>query len=613
MTTSRAEEFTLEDVPARPVLRVDFVADDAGDEWSLVDGAPVAPVAGLSAREAALRHVAGIVDGVGGRDRFGRPAPAVRVEASAPSGAILHLVVHRDGRVFVDRPPAAANSAPTADEPWPDVDAGTWPRPRPPHAPDAVAPVPLLESGDPGPDFGEAWPDIAPAVGQPVPTGPTPPDGPAPSRPARIAADQRRTPPSAPSPRGGATPRPAVPTNPPTGADVAPRPAGAATARRSRRVALSPRALVASLVTVLLLAGLGVWGAGFLRSTPDTEVRTGSEATFPGPAPDGWAAQARWASPRLAPDSGPAVPLDDGVAFVSHDRDLVVVEAATGGVRWSERLADGAFVGGLHRTSIAGKDVLAIQTGARLSWWPVGGGRGNHIDLPPNARTSYYGPAPLVGVDAKTAAVILADRLTRVPVPGGAYPLAARADGTVTAASSQGWWHLTPGQAAPMVTPWEDPDPSGAARGAMPRLIGYTGGTLLILFPPDKQGQTFVVTYADHPRAVLVNFRGRVAGADPATAPWHPSPTGTWGILGHTLVDLDAGRVTDLGAGWQTRLIAEDRAVGLIGDSPVIAGPSIPRGVLRTGTAFPERVTKQGALVRAEVDGGQVVYLLPPA
>ncbi len=215
----------------------------------------------------------------------------------------------------------------------------------------------------------------------------------------------------------------------------------------------------------------------------------------------------------------------------------------------------------------------------------------------------FLGEAPLVGTDQRSVAVLARGRLADVAVPAKALALAARGDGTVTAAAPAGWWHLRPGVPARGPTPWE------SAQGRLsPTIVSYWSGSVLTVVPAPRPR---LLVYADRPQDVRLAFTAPLTSL-PAQVTWRAAPGGTWGILDRVLVDLRAGRVSDLGA-WTTQHITLDRALGRIGDQSVVAGPAVPRGVLRDGEGFPEDVTAAGALVRAEEDGDQYLYLLPPA
>lgn len=559
-----------------PTVAVEFTLDATGEEQAFIGGKQVVPMVGETAREASLRIVAGRCAEFAQRENTLAP---VRVAARGVTGAVLHLLVHPDGQVDV-----VGEDPPQPDEfgVWPDTENETA---------GSFAPIPAFT-----------------VPGQ-VPVGPTALD------PTTVDTDP-------PTPPGG----PATADVPVVATSSSPnarQPAAAFTARRQprfRTVAAvrgqHPRAAglgkglratmtVLLLVTVVAVAGLALLSTMGGHALDGNAVTTGEEARFPGAAPDGFSAGARWVAGPLDPEGGAAVTQKDTVAFITTDRRVMLVAAEDGGIRWSAKLPEGRPAGGLHHTRIGGADVLALRVGDRLVWWSTKDGSEAGIDLPPGAGLSYHGDAPLVGLDAATVATVSAEGLQRTTVPAGAYPLAVRADGRITAASAQGWWQLRPGRAPGMPGAWEQTEPEGVDA----KVIGYGGTSIITVHPPDDTGRPHLVVHTDRARDVLVSFRA--AYVPNGQESWIPSPRGNWGILGRTLVDIDNGRVADLGL-WRTVHVGDDRAIGVIGGEAVVVGPKIEPGVL-SSDAFPEAITPAGAVVRRDSEQGQMIHLLPPA
>ncbi|WP_168582976.1 hypothetical protein [Gephyromycinifex aptenodytis] len=573
----------------RPVVAVAFEINGSGEEQAFIGGERVVPMLGESPREAALRIIAGrcakLATQGGGVD----PIP---VAARGVSGAVLHLLVHPDGHVDVVG----------EDPPKPD-EFGVWP--------DAETP-----------GGGRYAPAPAFTVPQQVPVGPTALD------PSALTEGAEAVPPASTSrrparrlPRPTASTDPAVPIPSSDSAGGDGLAGGIGTARTGGPVLLSRlRARVGTrsdlghglhttmtvllVVTIVVIAALAVLSSTGNKASPQHPLLTGEQAAFPEAAPVGFSGAARWAAGPLDPEAGAAVTDKDSVAFVTTDRQLVLADAVDGRARWSARLPQGRISGGLHRTHIERADVLAVRVGDRLLWWSFNDGEPGGIDLPPGAGLSYHGHSPLVGLDASTVAAVTAQGLQRTAVPAGAYPLAVRADGRITAASPKGWWHLQPGTPPGLPGTWERTEPVGAPT----KVSGYGGSSIITVHPPDDTERPHLVVHTDRDGEVLVSFRAPYVptGQDA----WIPSPSGTWGILGRTLVDIENGRVADLGQ-WRTVHVGDDRAVGIIDGEAVVAGPAIERGVLATD-AFPEAVTSAGAVVRRDSDQGQMIHLLPP-
>lgn len=382
-----------------------------------------------------------------------------------------------------------------------------------------------------------------------------------------------------------------------------------------RRLHLRPAVVIVIVAAVLSLAGLGAIAAALLNFS-ETPAATSSRPTavgreLPGTPPPGWQVNSRWVSPPL--QSGvPALDLGDAVGYVTSAHRMAVVDATTGDLRWGTALPPGT-VTALARTRIDDTDVVAAQVGTQLSWWRIRDGRlVGSIDLPSGARTTFLGDSPLLGLSSNTVGVLRDGKIREVRVPDGAYPLAAAASGRVTAARGDGWWHLRPGVDAGRVHPWEDAAPDEQAPGTTAEIVGYTGDSVITAYPPDRTGVRHVVVHTDRAYDIRVSFRGRIEGPDAKADSWHPSPTGTWGVLGRTLVDLRRGSVTDLGA-WTTKVVTADAAYGTASGDVIQASPGRALGVVPADTLLPELVTDAGAAVRTTVNRRERLYLLPPS
>lgn len=442
---------------------------------------------------------------------------------------------------------------------------------------------------------------------------PAPPHAPAPAAakdPAAPGASALETAP-------GRSSRPVRPRGTrPTTAPPPPRSAAGPTPRR--RLVLSRPVIAILAAAAVVLASAGWLITSLLRPPnapgPAPSASSASSTRLPVPPPPGYTSDVRWSTPALAREAGAVVAVGQNradLAYVAADRRVHVVDAMTGTDRWSARLPDGALTGPPTPTRIDGRDVLATHVGTTLAWWDVADGRhGATLALPAQARVTFLGTSPMVGLDARTVGVIRSGRLQRVAVPGGAAPLAAQ-EGVVTAAAPVGWWHLRPGVAPALPTPWEADDPAPNAPAPRPEVVGYLAGSVLTLSAPDAQGRRYVAVRADLDSSMPVSFRGLHADAGATPAPWRPSPSGTWGVLGRTLVDVDAGRVTDLGA-WTTTWVTDDRAYGRIGDQRVQAGPRTPRGTLPDGAALAEAQVPAGAAVRVRDGDAEIVHVVPP-
>ena len=371
-----------------------------------------------------------------------------------------------------------------------------------------------------------------------------------------------------------------------------------------RRVLTRTVAVIAALAVLGCAIALMAWTV--LRDRPQEAV-TG--VRYPATPPAEWSADALWRSPALLPKAGPAVVIGgDRVAVLTAQRRVLLIEAATGATRWSAPLPAGEVSSPLASTTVDGQPALAVQLSDRLAWWRISDGTPGEVALPTGARATYRGEAPLIGLDQSTVAVVQGGRLRRVAVPQGALAMAARTNGTVTAAADTGWWHLRADAAAGPATPWEPI----SRQSIRPTVIAYTGAAIITVLP----GKTLrTLVYSDRAHDIRFSFGG-ILPTGPGNATrvdlrWTPSPSREWGILSRSLIDLTRGRVVDLGA-WTTRHITSDRALGTIGTQYALVGPLIRRGVLLAGEGFPEELTTSGALVRSRESASETLYLLPP-
>lgn len=362
--------------------------------------------------------------------------------------------------------------------------------------------------------------------------------------------------------------------------------------------------LVVTVLCIGLALALGGWS--LLRETGTIGPSTVRGERMAATAPLEWSADSVWRTPALLPEAGRVLVTENAVAFVTTDRRIVLVDAVSGQTRWSGSYPAGDPRTDLTVSSIDHREVVAAQVGERLAWWDLSTGESGGLDLPSGSVVVLRGTAPLVAsADGKTAALVRQGRLVTGELPDKSTALAGRSDGVITAASPAGWWHLTPGQPPAAPRAWEVPGGSG-----MPAVVAYLGGSLITMLRIGENSAPQILVFSDREHDVRFAWIGPGVFEEPS-ATWHPSPSRHWGILGRTLVDLDAGRATDLGR-WTTQLVSADRALGDLAGERVLAGPDIPLGSLQQGESFPEDLTDAGALVRARVGEGEVVYLLPP-
>lgn len=379
---------------------------------------------------------------------------------------------------------------------------------------------------------------------------------------------------------------------------------------------------IAGLVVVLVLVAVLMWVVRPTNSsseaTPAAEI---SMNTDPEPVPSPpieWEADPAWSTPPLMQDTG-QVPVigGDKVALITADRDVVLVNAA-GDPLWSAPLPGGELTPNrvLTPTRIDGRTVVALHMGERLVWWDVGTGEPGQVEVPADPAVTYFGDGPLIAATQATVALIAEGQLQEVEVPEGATAFAARSDGVVVAASSQGRWSLQPGAGSP-VQAWQD-----VAQNHAIIPIAWSWDRLIAIQKPTRQvegaptivdGATKLVIYG--PEATTPEWSADV-DLPLGQVTWRPAPSGRWGMLNDILVDLQTRQVQQV-PGWTTTAVASDRALGTINNQRVLVGPSIPPGVLAPDEGFPEDTIRMdesrvGALVRTQSDAAQTVSVLPP-
>lgn len=622
-----------EEIAPHSTIEIAFDVDPDGNQIAVVEGVDVTPRPGEDARDAAIRTVAGLVDTVGGLDDFGNPYRYLRARVVGDSDN-RSVVIHRDGRLFVSidggpPTPAVAPESPAASL---DKELGRAasvlvgsgvPQVPDSHIPDAQAPD--SQAPDSQATDAQALERKETAGPRALLRGPLPSSRrdrrhrPRPSGPARAvdgtvdvaadqAADQAGTT-EVPRPEDRAARRKRL-------IDEARRRAEAPRRRGpSRSVALIVAAAITVVFAIVLVAdklGVGHTPAAVASVLPVT------------PPPE-WAREATWSTGALAVEAGQTVGLPDAVAYVTSRREVVVADVTTGEPRWRLDLPTGPIRGHLSRTRLVDTDSLALHVGDRLLVWSTENGKAvAAVDLPAHAQVTYLGAAPLVGVGPDEVAVVSSKGLVEITVPEGAYALAARTDGSVTAASASGWWHLRAGRPAGAARPWENPSADSRPADSTPAIAGYTGEAIVLLYPAFRSSPPEVVVHTDRAADVRASFRGPALAAGSARASWVPSPSKDWGVLGRTLVDLRAGSVSDLGA-WQTQTVTADRAFGEVGGQAVVAAPGSAPAVLPEGTQPPETTIPEGAVIRLRGpvtdDSGAVIlkegeeagFVVPPA
>lgn len=388
------------------------------------------------------------------------------------------------------------------------------------------------------------------------------------------------------------------------------RPGHGSSARTRRTNVIRVAKPVAGVVLAagVIIVGIGGWSK---LSTPDTAGHSAAAAAqpFPGSAPDGHGDETLWTGPILLRDSLISVSGegdDSTVVYVAADRSVQAADSATGTVRWRIPLPAGEIGTGPATTRIDGAPAVLVRVGDRVLAWAVVDGRQlADVTIPGGSSVHLDGPAPLVRIDASAAGVVHGSGLATVALPSGSRAIAARGDGSVLAASGAGWWHLSPQAAPGNVTPWEQMGAGAAAAPATTRVVGAVGSAIVLL--DDNPEARRLLVHHDGDTDVRPSFQGEYVPG--RTTTWAPSPSGTWGIFGRTLVDVEAGSTTDLGD-WETVVVTETHAYGFVGDVLHRAAPGQAPTPVGNPTALIEASTPEGSVVRAETPAGPRFWLL---
>ena len=359
-------------------------------------------------------------------------------------------------------------------------------------------------------------------------------------------------------------------------------------------------------------------------TAPRPLTAVGSGANLPRPAPPAFAETATWSVP-VHPTIPPVVTADGTVLVVTADRDVVLLDPATGQAIWKAKTP--RSVTNLHLTQIDGRLCAAVATTTTLTYWPLpersstptpasGETEGVAVALPRQGRLTWTGASPLIEMPDQTAAVITGQSTPRLDIPVGAAPAVVQ-NQTVLALSDQGrWWHLTPGTTLTTGTVLTAPH---SANGGPSRVQALDVDHVLAVWPARKGRQIAVLHQLSTGRRQAQLTLG--ATSDLRTPALVTQPGSTRSALGPLLIDTGAGRLTHLGAtltaadvtaGHVYATDTQNRPIDVIvtgtkARATVITGqdPALPVGV----------ITRPGApalaLVLADKVEDRLLYALP--
>lgn len=387
-----------------------------------------------------------------------------------------------------------------------------------------------------------------------------------------------------------------------------------AASRRRREHREVPWPLVAlSVASVLALGAVGVGVTTFL--SPDESDAPSATTSADPIAPLGYRDSPSWSTPRLHPKASAVVPSGPYVAFVTDLDQVEVVHGDTGKPLWSADFPEGEVKTGPVLLKVQGRESIVAHVGERLFWWDVATGKPGSVKVPADASLWSHGDGVLLHAKGNGHAYTLSGtKLAQVKIPAGMSAWGARGDGTVLVAGSNGWTTVTPKGIGGPARPFEDPE-GGVSTGRKPTVVGYvsySGGQLVLVWPQSKDAHARVAIYSDTvnlPLAFSAPLPDKLTQGQ-NTLTWRPSPSESWGVLGDgIIVDFAGAAVRDFGDTQFVSNIYYDRVVGVFHGQRVVAGPTIPLGVLDIREEIPEVVTPDGAFTR---DQTGTVSVLPP-
>jgi hypothetical protein len=291
--------------------------------------------------------------------------------------------------------------------------------------------------------------------------------------------------------------------------------------------------------------------------------------------PPGFASRPAWAVQVAAWTR--SVAADDGTILTRNpDGYLLLLDPATGAVRWRSSAATSSGQEGPWLATIDGARVAVVVGGGALSYWalpalsgPTGAsggmgvtggtgkavGSGTSVRLPAGAKVTWAGPSPLVTTPKGDAGVIRARAVVPVSLPTGARALAA--DGSTVLAVT-GSTFVRRGVSSAGVKPRAFPRPAGA--GARPLRVEPVGSAFLLTVWPRAAGRGQIVCLVDTTSGKIVVQTALAATVDLTHAAIVREQAGAQTLLGPVLVDTYTANLDLLDPRYSVRSVTRGHA-----------------------------------------------------
>ena len=373
-------------------------------------------------------------------------------------------------------------------------------------------------------------------------------------------------------------------------------------------------------VTIIATAAALIATRPNAASAPVTTVTVQPTATpseLPALAPDGWSTHAVWYSPTAATSSPRVIALPDTLVLgtaAGPTTSITALDVATGQPRWAVPLGK-TLTAGPELTTVDGETLIAAASSDTLRLIDTAGQTRYKLALDTGAKVTITPGGVIISADNTSARIIQAGTLVARVIPAGGRPVAVLDNSLIVASPTAQWWAITDPATAPDPLLLQAPSPDVRPIGP----VGIAGDTLLFAWAPNERPPNPTTTISGH--AIAQSMQTTVhltATAATSTIPrpgeWQPSPDGTWGIYGRTVIDITAGTSTPLPRDWVTATVLNDRAWSRRSRTLLLSTDRAGATTTQTGhvaISVPVANTRELLVVAAEDSDGVRLYGLP--